>query len=151
MLNALLATPQAAEPQRVALDEVQVLEDLEALVKLLSSRTSDAEHTASSLQKKVKTLHAAADQSGQDQAACKLQLDTLKKEAGAAKQVLALVASLCTSACQQACLNPTQRLMSHWKECRHLLAQTHLSKHKLAAKHIFAFLHSVANCKLLLL
>lgn len=81
---------QPEQPKRFALVKVQVLQDLEALVKLLSSRASDAEHTASSLQRQVKTLHSAADQSGKDQAACKLQLDTLKKEAGAAKQVLAL-------------------------------------------------------------
>lgn len=113
MHSAPLTTPQPAQPKRFALNKVQVLEDLEALVKLLSSRASDAEHTASSLQKQVTTLHATADQSGKDQAACKLQLDTLRKEAGTAKQVRAVVVSLCTECLSGSMFEPHSAPESH--------------------------------------
>ena len=75
--------------------KLQVLEDLEALVRLLSTRASDAERNASSLQKQVTGLRAAAGQSSRDQAACNKQIDALKKEAAVAKRVFALVALLC--------------------------------------------------------
>lgn len=110
MLCVPVTTPQPAQPERFAHDKVQVLEDLEALIKLLSSRASDAEHTASSLQKQVTTCHAAADQSGKDQAACKLQLDILKKEAGAVKQVLTFVVSLCTKCLSRSVFEPLPAL-----------------------------------------
>ena len=66
----------------------QVLEDLEALVKLLSSRASDAEHTSSSLQQQVTSLQAAVSHAGKDQAASTKQSELLKKEAAAAKRVI---------------------------------------------------------------
>ena len=69
---------------------VQVLEDLEALVKLLSSRASDAESSASNLQKHVTALRATADQASKDQAALSKQQETSKKEAAAAKRVLTI-------------------------------------------------------------
>lgn len=95
MLSAPSVAPQHTHPINVNHDKVQVLEDLEALVALLISRASDAECTASSLQKQVTSLHAAADQSSKDQAGCNAQLKTLNKEAGIAKRVLAPAALLC--------------------------------------------------------
>ena len=67
---------------------MQVLEDLEALVQLLSSRAAEAEHNVSSLQTQVTSLQAAASQSSNGQEACNKQIDNLKKEAVVAKRVL---------------------------------------------------------------
>ena len=67
-----------------------MLEDLEALVKLLGSRAAEAEHNVTSLQTQVTSLHAAASQSSKDQAASSKQMDTLNKGAAVAKRVLLL-------------------------------------------------------------
>ena len=67
---------------------MQVLEDLEALVQLLSSRGAEAEHNVSHLQTQVTSLQAAASQSSKGQEACNKQIDTLKKEAVVTKRVL---------------------------------------------------------------
>ena len=107
---------------RFAHDAVQVLEDLEALVKLLSSRASDAQCSANSLQNEVTTLHAAADQSSKDQAACNSQHNTLKKEAGIAKRVLAPAALLCTKWSSASILEAYPAPDQMWTDCMHSLA-----------------------------
>lgn len=111
----------AVEPMRFARDKMQVLEDLEALVKLLSSRASHAEGTASSLQKQVTSLHAAADQSSKDQAACSAQLHTSKKEAGIAKRVLVPATLLCTKLASASMLKAYQVSGQTFKNCMHLV------------------------------
>ncbi|KAL3148500.1 hypothetical protein ABBQ38_013942 [Trebouxia sp. C0009 RCD-2024] len=68
-----------------------VLEDLEALVKLLGSRAAEAEHNVTSLQTQVTSLHAAASQSSKDQAASSKQMDNLNKGAAVAKRELTVV------------------------------------------------------------
>jgi len=65
----------------------QVLEDLEALVKLLSARARDAEEAATQLQQDVTAAHAAADRASNDQLASSKQADSSKKEAANAKRV----------------------------------------------------------------
>ncbi len=66
---------------------LQVLEDLEALVKLLSARANEAEDTAAKLQQEVTAARAAADRASKDQLAASKQADHLKKEAATAKRV----------------------------------------------------------------
>ena len=69
-----------------------MLEDLEALVKLLSARARDAEEVAAQLQQDVTAAHAAADRASNDQLASSKQADSSKKEVAHAKRVcLALV------------------------------------------------------------
>ena len=120
--SAPSAAPKYTHLMRFAHDKVQVLEDLEALVKLLSSRASDAEYSASSLQEEVTYLHAAADQSSKDQAACNLQLNSLKKEAGIAKRVLAPAALLCTKCSAASMLEAYPAPDQMWQDCMHCLA-----------------------------
>lgn len=66
---------------------LQVIEDLEALVKLLSARARDAEEAAVQLQQDVTAAHAAADRASNDQLASSKQADSSKKEAANAKRV----------------------------------------------------------------
>ena len=73
---------------------LQVLEDLEALVKLLSARACDAEEAAAQLQQDVKAAHAAADRASNDQLASSKQADSSKKEAANAKRVCSALVPL---------------------------------------------------------
>ncbi|DBA92760.1 hypothetical protein WJX77_004078 [Trebouxia sp. C0004] len=75
-----------------------VLEDLEALVQLLSARACDAEEAAAQLQQDVTAAHAAADRSSNDQLASSKQADSSKKEAANAKRELTVVKAELASA-----------------------------------------------------
>ncbi len=72
----------------------QVLEDLEALVQLLSARARVAEEAAAQLQQDVTAAHAAADRASNDQLASSKQADSSKKEAANAKRVCSALVSL---------------------------------------------------------
>ena len=67
--------------------DCKVLEDLEALVKLLSTRAHNAEFTAEKLQQELTASRAATDRASKDHLASSKQADSLKKEASAAKRV----------------------------------------------------------------
>ncbi|DBA66413.1 TPA: hypothetical protein ACH3X2_002392 [Trebouxia sp. C0005] len=75
-----------------------VLEDLEALVKLLSARACDAEEAAAQLQQDVTAAHAAADRASNDQLASSKQADISHKEAVNAKRELTVVKAELASA-----------------------------------------------------
>lgn len=66
---------------------MQVLEDLEALTKLLSARAHDAEHTADRLQQEVTAARAAADRASNDHTSSSKQAESSRKEAATAKRV----------------------------------------------------------------
>ena len=66
---------------------VQVLEDLEALVKLLTTRAHDSEQKLKQLQHGASTANLAAESAKAEQQACSKQLETSKKEAATAKRV----------------------------------------------------------------
>ena len=93
-MNACLAQRQHAVPAVTGHEAwtlcKQVLEDLEALAKLLSLRASDAERTSSTLQKQVTNLQAEVSQADSNHAASNKQSELLKKEAAAAKRVFSL-------------------------------------------------------------
>lgn len=74
-----------------------MLEDLEALVKLLSARACDAEEAAAQLQQDVTAAHAAADRASNDQLASSKQADISHKEAVNAKRVCWALVSLSES------------------------------------------------------
>ena len=120
-MTLLKASSVATVLMSFAYDKVQVLEDLEALITLLSSKASVAECTASSLQKHVTSLHAAADQSSKDQAACDARLNTLKKEAGTAKRVLAPAALLCIKCSSASMMVAYQASDQTLKKCINLV------------------------------
>ena len=74
------------------------MEDLEALVKLLSARALDTEDAADKLKRELTTAHAANDRATKEQLAISKQADSLKKEAAAAKRVCSLLIDACYQA-----------------------------------------------------
>lgn len=70
-----------------------MLEDLEALTKLLSARAHDAEHTADMLQQEVTAARAAADRASNDHLSSSKQAESSRKEAATAKRVRSVSAT----------------------------------------------------------
>ena len=76
---------------------VQVLEDLEALVDLVTTRAHDAESKAQQLQHDLTAAQSAADQASAKHQASSKQLDVSKKEASAAKRVRSQTLLYCSA------------------------------------------------------
>ena len=76
---------------------VQVLEDLEALVDLVTTRAHDAESKAQQLQHDLAAAQSAADQATAKRQTSSKQLDASKKEAAAAKRVCSWMLLRCSA------------------------------------------------------
>ena len=100
-------------------DTVQVLEDLEALVKLISSRASDAQLTADTLQEQVTTFKDKAEHASKELATSAKQLDASKKDAAAAKRVCAQF--LLTVCCTIGNADHVTFIIEHCSLCRCML------------------------------